>query len=144
MTTNQALVQGLQRSSGQLEQTVSGFDADQGIHVPAAGVVGPATLIGRQVPGERDLPSLPATPKDWSALFQMRPENGTAQNDDSGRGILERFLRRRRALIAAVPRIAPEALDRHFDPPGRDRNNPVRRADDDLLFVDGKLQPMII
>ena len=40
----------------------------------------------------------------------------------------------RRALIAAVSRITPEALDRRLEPPGRDRYNPLRGDDDNPLF----------
>ena len=149
MTTNQTLVQMLQMSSSQLEQTVSGFDADQWFHVPAEGVasaawiVGHATLIDRRVLEELDLPPLPAMPEDWPALFQTRPEDGTAHDDYSGRTILERFLTHRRALIAAVSRIASEALDRQLDPPGRDRYNPLRGGEDNPLFDYGTILEMI-
>jgi len=127
MTINAMLVQMLQVSSWQLEQTVSGFDADHWSYVPAHGIasaswiVGHATLIDRQVLDELDLPSLPAMPEDWPALYQSRPEDGTAPGDYLGSTILELFLMHRRALIAAVSRIAPEALDRRLEPPGRDR-----------------------
>ena len=100
MTINAMLVQMLQMSSWQLEQTVSGFDADQWFHAPAeeiaspAWIVGHATLIDRQVLEELDLPSMPAIPEDWPALYQTRPEGGAAHDDDSGKTILERFLQR--------------------------------------------------
>jgi len=149
MTTNAMLVQMLQMSSWQLEQAVSGFDADQWFHAPAEGIasaawiVGHTTLIDRQVLEELDLPSLPAMPEDWPALYQTRSEHGTAHDDYSGRTILERFLMHRRALIAAVSSIAPEALDRQLDPPGRDRYNPLRGDDDNPLFNYGTLLEMI-
>ena len=134
MTTNTALVQMLQVSSWQLEQTVSGFDADQWFHVPAEGIasaawiVGHTTLIDRQVLEELDLPSLPAMPEDWPALYQTRPEGGTAHDDYSGRTILERFLMHRRALIAAVSRIAPEAPRPPTRPTGPRSIQPVARG----------------
>ena len=140
MTTNATVVQMLQMSSWQLEQAVSGFDADQWFHIPAEGIapaawiVGHATLIDRQVLEELDVPSLPAMPEDWPAHFQTRPEDGMAPQDHPGRTTLERFRIHRRALIAAVSRIAPEALDRQLDPPGRDRHNPLRGDDDNPLF----------
>ena len=149
MTTNQTLVQMLRMSSWQLERTVSGFDADQWFHVPAEGVasaawiIGHATLIDRQVLEELDLPPLPAMPEDWPPLFQTRPEDGTAHDDYSGRTILDRFLMHRRALIAAVSRIAPEALDRQLDPPGRDRYNPLRGDDANPLFDYGTVLELI-
>ncbi len=149
MTTNAMLVQMLQVSSWQLEQTVSGFDADRWFHAPAEGIasaawiVGHTTLIDRQVLEELDLPSLPAMPEDWPALYQTRPEGGTAHDDYSGRTILERFVMHRRALIAAVSRIAPEALDRQLDPSGRDRYNPLRGDDDNPLFDYGTVLEMI-
>ena len=149
MTINATLVQMLQMSSCQLEKSVSGFDADQWFHAPAEGIVsaawivGHATLIDRQVLEELDLPSLPAMPEDWPALYQTRPEGGSAHDDYSGRRILELFLMHRRALIAAVSRIAPEALDRELDPPGRDRYNPLRGDDDNPLFDYGTLLEMI-
>jgi len=88
MTTNATLVHMLQVSSWQLEQAVSGFDTDQWFHVPAEGIasaawiVGHATLIDSQVLEELDLPPLPAMPEDWPALFQTRPEDGTAHDAD--------------------------------------------------------------
>ena len=140
MTTNATLVQMLQVSSWQLEQTVNGFDADQWFHVPAEGIasaawiVGHATLIDRQILEELDPPSLPAIPEDWPALYQTRPEDGMAPQDYPGRTTLERFLIHRRALIAAVSRITPEALDRQLNPRGRDRYNPLRGDGDNPLF----------
>src|SRR5258705_1465980 len=149
MPPNAMLVQMLQVSSWQLEQAVSRFDSDQWFHVPAeriasaAWIVGHATLIDRQVLEELDLPSLPAMPEDWPTLYQTRPEDGMAPEDYPGRTILERFLMHRRALSAAVSRIAPEALDRQLDPPGRDRYNPLRRDDDNPLFDYGTVLEMI-
>lgn len=149
MTTNATLIQMLQMSSWQLEQAVNGLDADQWFHVPAEGVasaawiVGHATLIDRQVLEELDVPSLPAMPEDWPALFQTRPEDGTAHDEYSGRNILERFLMHRRALIAAASRIAQEALNRQLNPPGRDRYNPLRGDEDNPLFDYGTVLEMI-
>src|SRR2546428_6873802 len=93
-----------------IETAVSGFDADQWFHVPAeriasaAWIVGHATLIDRQALEELDVPSLPAMPEDWRALYQTRPEDGMAPEDYPGRTILDRFLMHRRALNAAVSR----------------------------------------
>jgi len=149
MTITAMLVQMLQLSSWQFEQAVSGFDTDQWFHAPAEGIasaawiVGHATLIDRQVLEELDLPSLPAMPEDWPTLYQTRPEGGTAHDDYSGRTILERFLMHRRALIAAVSSIAPKALDRQLDPPGRDRYNPLRGDGDNPLFDYGTVLEMI-
>jgi hypothetical protein len=150
MTTNAMLVQMLQVSSSQLEQAVSGFDADRWFHAPAEGIgsaawiVGHATLIDRQVLEELDLPSLPAMPEDWPALYQTRPEDGAGPDDYPGRTILDRFLMHRRVLIAAVSRVAPEALDRQLDPPGRDRYNPLRGDDEaNPLFDYGTVLEMI-
>jgi len=149
MTTNQTLVQMLQVSSWQLEQAVGGLDTDQWFHVPAEGIasaawiVGHATLIDRQVLEELDVPSLPAMPEEWCVLYQTRPEDGMAPEEYPGRTILDRFLMHRRALIAAVSRIAPEALDRQLDPPGRDRYNPLRGDDDNPLFDFGTVLELI-
>src|SRR5258706_2560387 len=121
MTTVETLVKMLQLSSWQLEQAVSGFDADQWFHVPAEGIasaawiVGHATLIERQVLEELDVPSLPALPEDWLALYQTRPEGGTAHDDYSARTILERFLMHPRAPFAGVSAKAPATL--HHPPP---------------------------
>ena len=49
----------------------------------------------------------------------------------------------RRALIAAVSKIAPEALDRQLDPSGRDRYNPLRGDDDNPLFDYGTVLELI-
>src|SRR6266404_4579622 len=149
MTTNATLIQLLQVSSWQLEQAVSGFDTNQWFHVPAeriasaAWIFGHATLIDRQVLEELDVPSLPAMPEDWRALYQTRPEDGVAPEDYPGRTILDRLLKHRRALIAAVSQIAPEALDRQLDPPGRDRYNPLRGDGDNPLFDYGTVLEMI-
>jgi hypothetical protein len=149
MPTRQTLVHLVKLSSWQLERTASGFDAGQWFHVPAEGVasaawiVGHVTLIDRQVLEELDLPPLPAMPEDWPALFQTRPEDGTAPDDYSGRTILERFLTHRRALAAAVSRITSEALDRQLDPPDRDRYNPLRGVEDNPLFAYGTVLEMI-
>src|SRR6266404_2457899 len=149
MTTNATLIQLLQVSSWQLEQAVSGFDTDQWFHVPAEGIasaawiVGHATLIDRQVLEELDVPSLPALPEDWRAFYQTRPEDGMAPEDYPGGTILDRFQMHRRALIAAVSRIAPEALDCQLEPRGRDRYNPLRGDDDNPLFDYGTVLEMI-
>src|SRR5882672_904027 len=149
MTTNATLVHMLQVSSWQLEQAASGFGGDQWFCVPtegtasAAWIVGHATLIDRQVLEELDVPPLSAMPEDWPTLYQTRPEDGMAHDDYPGRTTLERFLVHRRALIAAVSRIAQDALNRQLDPPGRDRYNPLRGDDDNPLFDYGTLLEMI-
>ena len=149
MTTNATLVQMLRVSSWQLEQAVNSFDADQWFHVPDEGIAsaawnfGHAALIDRQVLEELDLPPLPSMPEDWSALYQTRPEAGMVSEAYPGRTILHCFLMHRQALIAAVSRIATQALEHQLDPPGRDRYNPLRGDDDNPLFDYRTLVEMI-
>ena len=131
MTPNATLVQMLQMSSWQLEQVVSEFDADQWFYVPAEGIasaawiVGHAMLIDRQILEEPDVPSLPEIPDDWRALYQTRPEDGMTPEDYPGRTILDRFLTHRRALVAAVSRIAPQSARPPTRPTGPRSIQPV-------------------
>ena len=123
MMMNAIIPQILQVSSRQLEQAVGGFTEAHWLHVPAEGlncaswIVGHAVLIDRQVLEELDVPSLPAMPDEWPALYEVRPDDGLAREYHSGQFIFAQFLTHRKALIRAISEVAAVSLNRELELP---------------------------
>jgi hypothetical protein len=143
---NAILPQMLQVSSRQLEQAVGGFTEGHWLNVPAEGLNCAAWIVGhedRQVLEELDVPSLPAIPDEWPALYEVRPDGGFASEYHSGKFILAQFVTHRKVPIRAVSEAGADSLNRELEPPGDQRYNPLRGDEDNPLFDYRTLMEMV-
>src|SRR5258708_3051366 len=140
MTINAIIVQMLEMAGSLLERSVIDLTDEQWLHRPgegldsAAWLVGHAVLVDRQILEELDVVPLPPLPDHWFSSYQHRPDGESFAVYDDGASVLAHFVVHRRALIATVAHIPPDSLDRELDPPGRERYNPLRTEEVDMLF----------